>query len=84
MPPKRSLAETHPNLVAQWHPTKNGSFTPVLGLFLVATMGLFVTTRWKVLSRGLVATFFASMMVGHLVFWAGYVLPDLSGEGVPH
>jgi hypothetical protein len=58
--------------------------TPVLGLFLVATMGLFVTTRWKVLSRGLVATFVASMMVGHLVFWVGYVLPDLSGEVVPH
>ena len=58
--------------------------TPVLGLFLTATLGLFTTTRWTTLGRVLVASFGAVMMVGHLVFWAGYVLPDLAGEAVPH
>ena len=24
----KSLAETHPDLAAQWHPTKNGELTP--------------------------------------------------------
>ena len=28
MPPKPSLVETHPDLVAQWHATKNGELTP--------------------------------------------------------
>ena len=58
--------------------------TPVLGLFLTATLGIFTTTRWTMLGRALVASFCAVMMVGHLVFWAGYVLPDLAGEVVPH
>ena len=25
---KKSLAETHPELVKEWHPTKNGTLTP--------------------------------------------------------
>ena len=25
---KKSLAETHPEIAKQWHPTKNGSLTP--------------------------------------------------------
>ena len=25
---KKSLAETHPEVAKQWHPTKNGSLTP--------------------------------------------------------
>ena len=28
MPKKKSLAETHPEIAAQWHPTKNGDLTP--------------------------------------------------------
>ncbi len=58
--------------------------TPVLGLFLTATLGLFTTTRWTTLGRVLVTSFGAAMMVGHIVFWAGYVLPDLVGEVLPH
>jgi|TARA_B110000091_G_C13644288_1_gene402586 hypothetical protein len=26
--PKKSLAETHPEVAKQWHPTKNGDLTP--------------------------------------------------------
>ena len=25
---KKSLAETHPEVAKQWHPTKNGNLTP--------------------------------------------------------
>ena len=25
---KQSLAETHPHLIDEWHPTKNGDLTP--------------------------------------------------------
>ena len=39
---KPSLAETHPELAKQWHPTKNGDITP-----LDVTLGSRKKVWWK-------------------------------------
>ena len=57
--------------------------TPALGLFLAATIGVLVTTRWAGCGRSLAAAFAASMAVIHLVFLAGFLIPDLAGEVLP-
>ena len=31
---KKSLLETHPNVAAQWHPTKNGDLKHISSIFI--------------------------------------------------
>ncbi len=57
--------------------------TPALGLFLVAAFSLVAASglgRW---GRHLAAAFAALMAVAHLLFWAGFLLPDLAMEVLP-
>ncbi len=57
--------------------------TPVLGLFLIAAFGLLAATGLGGWGRRLAAAFAALMAVTHLLFWVGFLLPDLALEVLP-